>query len=262
MKERGSNQTDFSDQIDLDYRFWEIDLLRGMAVVMMVCFHVIYDLNYFGLHEFYIHSGLWPSVARFIATFFLLLVGVSLHLSYSRNLLRGEVKFSKYLRRGLFIFFWGMVITLTTWLLVENFIVFGILHLIGVSVILVYPFLRFYWMALLQGGMLLYLDRFLDGYTFDYPWFLWLGLIPKNFHSLDYFPIIPWFGMIMVGLFLGRSLYPDYKRRLSFRAHSPPSSTKLICLLGKNSLLIYLAHQPLILCILYFLCTQDVGHIL
>ena len=144
MKERGSNQTDFSDQIDLDYRFWEIDLLRGMAVVMMVCFHVIYDLNYFGLHEFYIHSGLWPSVARFIATFFLLLVGVSLHLSYSRNLLRGEVKFSKYLRRGLFIFFWGMVITLTTWLLVENFIVFGILHLIGVSVILVYPFLRFY----------------------------------------------------------------------------------------------------------------------
>ena len=30
-------------------RFWEVDALRGIAIVLMVCYHLIYDLDYFAL---------------------------------------------------------------------------------------------------------------------------------------------------------------------------------------------------------------------
>ena len=58
-------------------RFWEIDALRGVAIIMMVIFHTVFDLNYFGSYGFDLYSGLWFYVARATATIFIFLVGVS-----------------------------------------------------------------------------------------------------------------------------------------------------------------------------------------
>ena len=65
-------------------RFWEVDFLRGWAIVLMVLFHLAFDLNYFGAQQIELTSGFWFYLARFTASLFLLLVGVSLTLSHSR----------------------------------------------------------------------------------------------------------------------------------------------------------------------------------
>ncbi|MDM7934490.1 MAG: heparan-alpha-glucosaminide N-acetyltransferase domain-containing protein, partial [Methanothrix sp.] len=58
-------------------RLWEVDLVRGWAVVLMVLFHLAFDLSYSGAWSIDIHSGAWPWAARLIASTFLVLVGVS-----------------------------------------------------------------------------------------------------------------------------------------------------------------------------------------
>ncbi|MBA4115800.1 MAG: DUF1624 domain-containing protein [Rubrobacter sp.] len=64
---------------------WEIDVVRGMAVVAMVLYHFSYDLAYFGLFDVrFFTSGLGLDIARVIGGTFILLAGLSLTLSYRR----------------------------------------------------------------------------------------------------------------------------------------------------------------------------------
>ena len=70
-------------------RFWEVDLLRGVAIVLMVLYHLVFDLNYFAVYDIDVSSGFWLAVARAAASLFLLLVGLSLTLSHSRARLLG-----------------------------------------------------------------------------------------------------------------------------------------------------------------------------
>jgi len=65
-------------------RFYEIDLLRGAAIVMMIAFHFFYDLKFFGIHNLGENSAFWWLFPRTIASTFIFLVGISLTLSYSR----------------------------------------------------------------------------------------------------------------------------------------------------------------------------------
>src|SRR5262245_25826637 len=126
-------------------RLWEIDTLRGVAIVLMVFFHFMWDLNFFQIYPLNIYGRAWQSFARFIATLFLFVVGVSLTLSYNREVQQSGSThlFGKYLLRGAKIFGLGLVITVATYFFVGNsFVVFGILHLIGFSIVLAYPFLK------------------------------------------------------------------------------------------------------------------------
>ena len=45
-------------------RFWEVDLLRGAAIVLMVLYHLVFDLNYFAVYDIDVSSGFWLAVAR------------------------------------------------------------------------------------------------------------------------------------------------------------------------------------------------------
>jgi hypothetical protein len=83
-------------------RFWEVDFLRGIAVAMMVLYHFVFDLNYFGISDFDIHNGFWFYFAHLTAFLFVLLVGVSLVLSHERMVLLGqeEAFLPKLLKRG------------------------------------------------------------------------------------------------------------------------------------------------------------------
>ena len=62
-------------------RFWEIDLLRGIAILMMIVFHLFYDLNYFNVYKIELYSGFSLVFVYLIGTMFFLLVGISLALS-------------------------------------------------------------------------------------------------------------------------------------------------------------------------------------
>lgn len=231
-------------------RLWEIDFLRGIAIIMMIAFHFLYDLNYFGGYGFAIHSGFWLIFARITASIFIFLVGISLTLSYSRikNKRASDISL-KYLYRGLKIFSWGLIITLLTWLFIrEGFIVFGILHFIGIAIILARPLLKFRSLNLLLGIVFIFLGLYLQNFTFDFPWLLWIGFMPHYFYTIDYFPLLPWFGLALIGMFFGNLVYPNGKRRIR-RITNP--FTNLFCFLGRHSLLIYLLHQPILIAVLY-----------
>ena len=228
-------------------RYWELDLLRGIAVLMMISFHALFDLDYFsGTAD--VHSGIWPLFAKATASIFLLLVGASLTISSARAKMRGEDTFIRYLKRGVRIFFWGMAVTLSTFLLLgDGYVVFGVLHLIGVSIILSYPLLRRPLSALVIGTAVVYAGLLLRQFSFGSPWLLWLGFVPGGFYSVDYFPLLPWFGVVAMGIFLGDVLYPGGVRLVALPDISAKAPARQICSVGRNSLSIYLIHQPILI---------------
>jgi uncharacterized membrane protein len=65
-------------------------------------------------------------------------------------------------------------------------------------------------------------------------------------HTIDYFPILPWFGVCLLGITLGNILYKDNKRRFPLPDLSHYKPTKPFSWLGQHSLAIYLVHQPII----------------
>ncbi|HNI42045.1 MAG TPA: heparan-alpha-glucosaminide N-acetyltransferase domain-containing protein, partial [Methanoregulaceae archaeon] len=62
-------------------RYPEIDIARGIAVVMMVIFHIAFDLSFLGIAGIPVSSLPWRAFAMATAALFLLLVGISLSIS-------------------------------------------------------------------------------------------------------------------------------------------------------------------------------------
>ena len=235
-------------------RFWEVDALRGIALIMMIVYHIAFDLTYLRIADIPLHSLSWQLFLFPIGTLFLLLVGISLSLSYSRikhRSLRTQLLL-KFLSRGARILGLGLLITLTTWIYPhEGFIVFGVLHCIGLSIIIAFPLLDKQWENLFLGLLCVTLGLYIRTLTIQTDWFVWLGLTSPTFYSFDYFPLLPWCGIGLLGLFLGNTLYKDYRRRFHLRDLSDNLLVRLLVILGKHSLLIYLLHQPIILGVLY-----------
>lgn len=233
-------------------RFWELDLIRGAAVVMMVIFHLAYDLNFFGVYKLDIYSGFWFCLARITAGLFILLAGVSLVLIASKT---GHKELPiKFFERGIKIFSIGLAITAATYLLIgRGFIIFGILHFIGLSIIIAYPFLGLKKLNVAIGIIIIAAGLYLQNLSFGSPWLLWLGLAPSGFYSVDYFPLLPWFGLILIGIYLGDVLYGGYRRSVELQDLSSCPFVKPIAFLGRNSLAIYLIHQPLLISALLLL---------
>lgn len=125
-------------------RFVEIDTLRGVAIVMMVIYHLMFDLNYFGVTDAVFTNPFWFYFQRVTASLFIVLVGVSLTLSVGqsrRQRVPERVIFKRLVGRGLRIFTWGLLVTLVTAFVFgpQLAVKFGILHFIGVATILVWP---------------------------------------------------------------------------------------------------------------------------
>jgi len=231
-------------------RLWEVDTIRGIATILMIGYHLIFDLAFFGAYAGNMYSTPWQLVARSIGTTFILVLGVSLTLRYHR--LRPELNqrqlFRKYLQRGATLFGLGMVVTVVTYFVLgRGFVVFGILHLLGLSVILAFPFLRSRWASLAGGVVAIGLGVYLGSVKVLYPWLLWLGVPQFGRFMVDYYPIFPWFGFALLGMFVGFTLYPRGIRRFALPDLSHTTSIRALTYLGKHSLLIYLIHQPILL---------------
>lgn len=238
-------------------RYWEIDAARGIAVLMMIIFHTVFDLYFFKIYPVTVSYGFWRYFAFATASLFLLIAGISLSLSHSRAMqLAGDgaqVRIAgKFLKRGAGIFACGMLVTLATWLyLGEGFVIFGILHAIGVSIMLSPLFFRFRSSNIFIGAFVVFI-----GITLAYSGItgsLWLcpfGIHPETFVSVDYTPLFPWSGLVLIGLGFGDRMYPDGRRGFEVPPF-PLAITSRLAVLGRHSLAIYLVHQPLIILILH-----------
>ena len=235
---------------DKSTRLWEIDALRGLAVVLMIFFHLMWDLQYFGLYQGNVLDRPWQWFARSIGSTFIFVMGASLTLSYHRA--GSAVSWVKYLRRGGQIFGWGLVITVATYFFIGNeFVVFGILHLIGLSIVLAYPFLRWpQWVSLVVGLAVIGLGIYVDTLVVASPWLIWLGIRQAGRSMADYYPLLPWFAPALLGVFVGRTFYEQGRRSFVLPDLSRVAPLTGLRFLGQHSLLIYLVHQPVLIGVL------------
>ena len=242
-------------------RFLEIDIARGIAILMMVLFHTLFDVSFFSIAAVNVATGFWRYFAYATATLFLLVVSISLVVSHARaaKRLSGLLLAKKFLIRGVGIFALGLLVTLATWLYIPaGCILFGILHVIGVSVMLSPLFFRFKKYNLLIGLAFIAIGLFviplINPISLSLPdpvalLLLPLGLHSATFWSVDYTPVFPWMGVVLAGLGLGEFLYGDGVRHFTMPA-LPDGFVRPLTFLGRHSLVIYIVHQPVIILLL------------
>lgn len=222
-------------------RIWELDALRGVCILGMIVVHFIFDL----VDVYHLVDWQYPPYVTFFfdwgGIIFLLMSGVSATLG------------SRCVRRGLIVFACGMICTGTTWamaqmdmLATKNVIWFGVLHCLGICMILWAVCKRLpTWLLALSGCMLIALGFYLETMLIESPYWAWLGLKFPTFSSGDYFPILPNLGYFLVGGAIGRLLYPAKTTRLpKINAQTPVLRFLQFC--GRHSLWIYLLHQPVL----------------
>ncbi|PKG32477.1 heparan-alpha-glucosaminide N-acetyltransferase [Methanoregula sp.] len=238
-----------------DSRLWEIDGARGVAILMMIVFHTVFDLSFFAIFPVDVATGFWRSFAYATATLFLLIVGISLVISHDRAAVKlsGFPLAQKFLLRGAGIFALGLLVTLATWLyLPQGYVVFGILHLIGVSVMLSPLFFRLRAWNIPAGILCILIGWFVTSRTSlpSPPLILLpLGIHAPVFWSVDYTPLFPWLGVVLIGMGAGAFLYTGGTRHFSLMP-LPDCVVRPLSFLGRHSLVIYLVHQPVIILLL------------
>jgi uncharacterized membrane protein len=219
-------------------RIWEIDLLRFIAIVLMVTFHLVYDLNEFANVNVEYEFGFWYYIGAVSAILFIFVSGIS--SGFSRNTFR----------RGLKVFGFGMVITIVTYFFDSSqYIRFGILHFLGVSMML-FPLLKKVnnWLLFIIGVFLFVVGKFIETMTVNTFLLLPFGFMYGGFASMDYYPLFPYISYFILGILCYKLFY--YKRRSLFGFNF---NVSLVQTVGKHSLIIYLLHQPIILGIMYII---------
>lgn len=219
-------------------RIWEIDFLRGIAFICMVYDHVMYDLNsIFGVR---IHTI--DIIGDFSAVLFMILCGISTTLS--RNCLK----------RGALVFGAAMLLTAVTWTVDTLFnmrliIVFGILHLLGIAMILSYFVKKLPNVLIIIISTVIYLlsipfDKIknIGNALFVF------GIHDYTFYSSDYYPLVPFLAFVFIGIVIGKLLYKDKTSLFPFNIGKNPLS-----FIGKHSLILYLIHQPIVLAITFLI---------
>lgn len=208
-----------------------LDALRGLAVILMVIFHLTYDMWLFNLTTVDVRQGFWYALPRFIVFLFLWCVGASLQITHGL-----DIHWPKYWRRlGKLVALAALISLVTYFTFPKSWIYFGTLHCIAGVTFFAIPFLL-YPKARLPVLILILIAQYALGYDIA-----WVGtLFPR--YSMDFIPVYPWFWVTLLGMITGPYLLPKLPQQ--FPLH------KLFVWPGTHALKIYLIHQPL----LYGIC--------
>lgn len=236
-----------------------IDELRGVMIILVAVYHIIYDLvnifNVRALGKAYEAAVVLQPVLPFV---FILISGISFNLSRNN------------IRRGIFIGAVALIISLITRIAVPEYvIVFGVLHFLAVmhigfgilkplidrippafgAVICVVCAVLFDFTCKIQHGYLGVEGIFtvtMPEYLYETNRLMVLGFHTPGFISSDYNPIFPWIFVFIIGIFLGK-----YVHRLPQALKKP--HIRPLAFIGRHTLIIYIVHQPVIYGILWLI---------
>ena len=240
---------------DLTNRIGLIDEIRGALIILVVLYHAVY--LYFNTMPVLMPEwlGALQPLVYIGAGIFVFLSGISCNFS-GNNFKRGIICF-------------GIACAITVISLVfdggSTPILWGVLHLIGFSIILFDLFRKLFaktkavYMIPIFALLFVLTFRMAEGYigipyileyqyvdySFAYgmPQFLFpLGIVYKGFHSADYYPLIPWFFLFMAGTCAGRFWVGD-----KTPAFMKNTRVRPLAFLGRHTLIIYLVHVPVLM---------------
>lgn len=222
-----------------------VDALRGVAIVLMVIYHFCFDLNLFGvIHANFNEERFWLTFRTIILSLFLGLVGASLVLS-AQNASRRS-----FMQRAALLAACCIAVSAASFVMFpKSWIFFGVLHFILVAIFLGRLFRRWQWTNLALGALLVAVGTWVEFPAFNHPWLQWIGLMTFKPITEDYVPLLPWFGVVLIGMFAARTLLAAQSPWLSWRARTMPLRTATLA--GRHSLAIYMIHQPLMIGLLY-----------
>ena len=219
-----------------------VDIARGMAIALMFIYHFTFDLNYFEVVSFDFNNDLrWLGFRALIVSLFSGLVGVGLVLGPGRKL-----DWPRYGKRLLAIGACALLASAGSYFMFpKTFIFFGILHFIFVASVLGLAFLQFAWLNLIIGAALIVFGSTLQLSFFDQRPLQWIGMMTHKPYTEDYVPLLPWFGVVLIGMFLARRAEAHgWFEKFSKIEFSNPIA-KVLAFGGRNSLIIYMLHQPI-----------------
>jgi uncharacterized membrane protein len=237
-----------------DVRLVSVDLVRGLAIVGVVLFHIVWDLEFTG----FLSPGIgthpwWLLFGRTLAGTFLLLVGISLVLAH-----RSGMYWHAFSQRLVVIGCAALAISFATKAIFpERFIYFGILHAIAFASVIGVLFLRFSPVAVTAiGVVMIILPNVFSSSLFDDRLLAWIGFAAQPSPSNDYVPVFPWVGVTLLGVAIAK-VGSTHSADRWIHEHEPRN--KLVAgmaWLGRHSLVIYLLHQPVLLGLLIALSSR------
>ncbi|MCX7903313.1 MAG: DUF1624 domain-containing protein [Caloramator sp.] len=219
-------------------RIFEIDFLRFIAIILMIIYHFAYDIKYYWTQNINLEGlflGIIVNTAQFL---FIFVSGIS--SGFSRN----------SFKRGLRVFGVGILITIATYIFIrDEYVRFGILHFLGVCMML-YPLLSKLNNRILIAFAIIsyYLGYIFKNITVDTFLFVPLGVCYKGFISIDYFPIFPYISYFILGILAYKSFYSKGRILIPVKGRF-----KIVEFISRNSLLIYIIHQPIFIGLIYLL---------
>ncbi|HJJ27958.1 MAG TPA: heparan-alpha-glucosaminide N-acetyltransferase [Methanocorpusculum sp.] len=230
-------------------RYWEIDAVRGISLIGMILVHAVFVLGIFSV----ISTGVWDWVCNFIAlgtSVFVIISGMALVLRHGR--MEGSPRRAYYLaivKRGVQVMLIGVAIAVVCSIFLYFFMqdgrymFFNFLQMMGWSMIICIPFLRFGKWNFIPAILLIVLGLFLNTLTGP-AWLMPFGITPEIVPR-DWFPLLPWTGIMLLGVALGSVLYPKGVRRFSFPEAGKVG--KALARFGQLSLQVYILHLPVLI---------------
>lgn len=219
---------------DTPGRIQIIDGLRGLSILLMVAYHFGYDLIIFaGAPPQLIDNPVLDVLQQFFAGVFIFLSGISCRFSKSNS------------RRGFQMLGVAIVITAVTWA-IKLPVWFGIIHFLGTAAIL-FSLLRPVIDRIPRPlQLIIYITLHLCslpfiGRRYDISWLWWLGLRPVGWASADYFPLLPWFFIYLIGTLAGTYIV---EKRLPERFYT--QKVPFFAAVGRNTMFVYIIHQPVL----------------
>ena len=187
-----------------------VDCARGLALIGMAAYHLSWDLA-----DFRLAPPMLPFtppmrlLSHVVASAFLALVGVSLALAHRKGL-----NLRAFWRRLAIVAGAAALVTAGSYAFAPTEpITFGILHCIAAASLIAAPFVTApAWASLAIGFAAIAAPFFIRSTLFDPPWLLWLGLGEALPNTLDWRPLLPWAGVVFLGL--GAARLPGVLARL------------------------------------------------
>ena len=239
-------------------RYDTIDFLKGIAIILMIIFHIFYFPNVYGFTEFKWNTPLLKIIAKIAQVIFITTAGINLYLAYHHKLEKDKMEnivenkieyFIKHLSRTSKLIVIAILISISSYYVFGNmFVKFGILHFMAASSLILLPFIDNQEMLVFIIFIVLVLKYLVNNHQSIFysvpPKIAFISGFYNAYGSIDHFPLVPWLAVMCVGLLAGKVIVNSDSKNLLLDDDKDKKNivNNALKWTGKNSLEIYVAH--------------------